>query len=113
MTDEALLRAYQTTTALLLPLDDATANNALLEGMACGLPLITTDLPGVRDYTTEASRLLSPKADVDAMTDHVKALLKGDLDVQAMRTASRQQAEALSWPNIHNTLRRVYATLSN
>jgi glycosyltransferase involved in cell wall biosynthesis len=32
-------------------LKDCTANNSLLEGLACGVPAVTTDLPGIRDYT--------------------------------------------------------------
>lgn len=111
VTDEELLRTYQDATALLLPLIDATANNALLEGMACGLPLITTDLPGVHDYTTADCRLLSPKGDATTMTDHVLAMVRGEVDRQAMAIASRRQAELLSWPNVRAALRGVYATL--
>lgn len=109
--DEELLRTYQDATALLLPLQDATANNALLEGMACGLPLITTDLPGVHDYTTEACRLLAPKGDADTMTELVRAVVNGQVDRVALGEASRRRAEELSWPNIRSSLRRLYASL--
>src|SRR5262249_26574378 len=46
--DEALASLYRNADALLLPLIDSTANNALLEGIACGLPVVVTDLPAVR-----------------------------------------------------------------
>jgi len=51
--DEALLRLYNHTRLLFLPLKDSSANNALLEGLSCGVPVVVTDLPGTRDYTND------------------------------------------------------------
>jgi glycosyltransferase involved in cell wall biosynthesis len=113
VSDKDLLRAYQTATALLLPLEDATANNALLEGMACGIPIITTELPGVLDYTTQDCRLLSAKGDVEHMTGHVRAFVRGEVDREVMGEASRQQAETLAWPRIRTALRDVYSTINS
>lgn len=48
--DASLLRMYQGSDLLVLPLTNGTANNALLEGIACGLPAVVSDLPGVREY---------------------------------------------------------------
>jgi len=53
LTDEDLRSVYRHSDLLLLPLRDSTANNGLLEGMACGLPVIVTDVGGVRDYAKE------------------------------------------------------------
>jgi glycosyltransferase involved in cell wall biosynthesis len=41
LSDDDLLRLYQQCHVILLPLFDATANNSLLEGMACGMVPIT------------------------------------------------------------------------
>jgi glycosyltransferase involved in cell wall biosynthesis len=48
VSDADLLSAYQHADALVLPLTDATANNALLKDWR-GLPIVTTDVGGVRD----------------------------------------------------------------
>ena len=48
--DETLRRLYQEATCHLTPFKDCTANNALVESLACGLPIVTTDCGGVRDY---------------------------------------------------------------
>jgi len=50
ISDDQLLQAYQSADLLVLPLEDCTANCALLEGLACGLPVVTTDVGGIRDY---------------------------------------------------------------
>jgi glycosyltransferase involved in cell wall biosynthesis len=51
ISDEQLLALYNDSRLLFLPLIDSTANNSLLEASACGVPVVTTDLPGVKEYS--------------------------------------------------------------
>lgn len=51
ISNEALLELYNQSRLMFLPLKDTTANNAMLEAMACGLPVVTNPLPGTADYT--------------------------------------------------------------
>jgi glycosyltransferase involved in cell wall biosynthesis len=53
VSDEALRDLYQRAHLLFLPLVDATANNSVLEAMACGLPLVVSKVGGVTDYVAE------------------------------------------------------------
>src|SRR5262249_41217889 len=48
VSDAALAELYRSADVLFLPLDHTTANNALLEGIASGLPVVTTDLEATR-----------------------------------------------------------------
>jgi glycosyltransferase involved in cell wall biosynthesis len=48
--DEKLLQLYQDATLLFLPLKEASANNAVVEALACGLPIITNRIGGITDY---------------------------------------------------------------
>ena len=66
LTDDELLALYQRSSLLLLPLLDATANNAILEAMACGLPIVTTDLPGLGTYVDPSFADLLTAGDVEA-----------------------------------------------
>jgi len=50
ISDQELLALYQNADLLLLPVKDFTASNAILEGMACGLPVAISDIGGVKDY---------------------------------------------------------------
>jgi glycosyltransferase involved in cell wall biosynthesis len=54
ISDTELLQLYRTSHVGLMPLFDSTANNALLEMAACGLPIINTNLIGTRDYLDES-----------------------------------------------------------
>jgi glycosyltransferase involved in cell wall biosynthesis len=54
ISDDGLRDLYQRANLLFLPFKDATANNAILEGMACGLPILTTDLFPTREYLRDA-----------------------------------------------------------
>jgi glycosyltransferase involved in cell wall biosynthesis len=49
-----LLSLYNDSRLLFLPLIDATANNSLLEAAACGVPIITSNLPSVKEYTDDS-----------------------------------------------------------
>ena len=50
--------------------------NALLEAMACGLPIIATDCGGPRDIVTEYNGLLIPNEDVDALSAAILYMAK-------------------------------------
>ncbi|WP_022824127.1 glycosyltransferase family 4 protein [Hymenobacter norwichensis] len=50
LSDEELLREYQTSYLLLMPMEDSGANTAIVQAIASGLPVITTDVGGIRSY---------------------------------------------------------------
>jgi len=49
-TDEQLRDLYRQASLLLLPMNDSGANTAIVEALSCGLPVVTTDVGGIRDY---------------------------------------------------------------
>ena len=55
LSDEDLLRMYQQCHALVLPLTNSTANNTLMEAMACGMAIVLNNVGGVRTYTDGVS----------------------------------------------------------
>jgi glycosyltransferase involved in cell wall biosynthesis len=50
LSDEELLALYQRSAVMLCPFVDTGANNAIVEALACGLPIVTNDVGGIRDY---------------------------------------------------------------
>lgn len=106
--DRQLLDLYHNSDILVLPLLEATANNSLLEAMACGLPVVSTDLPGVRDYVTPACAELIPKGAVEQLAAVVRRLQR-DPELRArMALAGRARALELSWENVARQAAAVY-----
>jgi glycosyltransferase involved in cell wall biosynthesis len=109
--DDGLLRLYQESDVLLLPLTGATANNALLEGIACGLPVVSTDLPAIRAYLPGDEALLAKRNDVDELVEGVLRL-RADVERRAaMSRSARTRAEQLSWRCMAREYEAVYAKL--
>jgi glycosyltransferase involved in cell wall biosynthesis len=50
LSDEELLEFYQTSYLMLMPMIDSGANTAIIQAIATGLPVITTDVGGIRTY---------------------------------------------------------------
>jgi glycosyltransferase involved in cell wall biosynthesis/GT2 family glycosyltransferase len=109
--DLALLRLYQDADILFLPLVKATANNALLEGIACGLPVVTTNLPSVKAYLPGPEAMLIDTKDPSDYTDAVLSLSQDFQQRQLMGTQARQRAEELSWPKIAAQYEAIYSQL--
>ncbi len=106
--DSELLHSYQSAHILLLPLLDATANNVIVEAMACGLPIIATDLVGVRDYVTEECAILLPKSDAQAYVDAVLDLKNNKEKLKSMGVEAHNRAKEFSIKKIAEQTKLVY-----
>jgi glycosyltransferase involved in cell wall biosynthesis len=109
LTDEELRAAYWDADALFLPLLDATANNAVLEAMACGLPVISTAVGGVPEAVGAEAGILCAAGDAGALAAAAIRLAENNAERQAMGMAGRRQAEGLTWPHIARLHEAVYA----
>jgi glycosyltransferase involved in cell wall biosynthesis len=106
--EEELLRLYQDADLFLLPLLDATANLALLEAMACGLPIVVTDVGGVRDYVDEGCAILVRPGDAEGMAKALLELLSNELRRREMARHSREKALEFDWKVIAERMKEVY-----
>jgi glycosyltransferase involved in cell wall biosynthesis len=95
LTDEDLRDLYRQSDLVLLPLLDATANNALLEGMACGLPIVATDVGGVRDYVTPEFADLVPPDDPGAIVALLARYVSVRSTLAPRGQAARRHAETM------------------
>jgi glycosyltransferase involved in cell wall biosynthesis len=113
LSDEALRQAYHDADALFLPLADATANNAVLEAMACGRPVVSTAVGGVPEMVGDdgAAGLLCPPGDPRALAEALRTLAADPARAAAMGRAGRARAEALDWPRIAERHAALYGAL--
>ncbi|MCU0532603.1 MAG: glycosyltransferase [Hydrococcus sp. Prado102] len=109
VSDKELLKIYQRASMLVLPLLDCTANNALVEAIACGLPVISNDVGGLSDYTRDSFADLLPVGDVDGMSDAILKLADNAQEIERRSLAARLFAEQnLSWEKIAIQTLEVY-----
>jgi glycosyltransferase involved in cell wall biosynthesis len=113
ISDESLLDLYQRSAALLLPLQNVTACNSILEALACGLPVVTTALPGHSGYLHEACSFQTKQGDPLTMADAVIALMEDRELNHKMRLASREQSLKFSWPVVAKQMVNYYLTNFN
>lgn len=112
--DLALADLYREMDVLFLPLSDSTANNTVLEAIASGLPVVSTDLEAIRAYLPAGEAfLVAPAHETDEL---VAALLrlKADLELRwTMGRRARERALELSWPRVAQDHAELYLRLAS
>jgi glycosyltransferase involved in cell wall biosynthesis len=98
LSDTELVQLYQSSYLLLIPFNDGGANTAVIEALACGLPVVTTDSGGTRSYGAGSIFPVVKNNDDDGMVE----LIFGYLNDLAWRDeigakCRRFAEEKLSW----------------
>jgi glycosyltransferase involved in cell wall biosynthesis len=104
-----LLARYHNADLAVIPLTDCVANNAVLEALACGLPIVMTDVGSARNYVNDSCAALTPPADPQALYRTINALIDAPERRKQLAVAARRQAELLSWNRVAERMREVYA----
>jgi glycosyltransferase involved in cell wall biosynthesis len=108
VSDEELRSLYQSARLAIFPLRYATANNSVLEAMACGLPVVATDVGGVREYMGEQAGFLVPPSDHEAMASVVLRLLRDRPLARTMGAAARARALGFDYRIVAERMKAVY-----
>jgi glycosyltransferase involved in cell wall biosynthesis len=110
--DESLRSLYQSADVLFLPLTNATANNCLMEGLASGLPVISSRLPSIMAYVDDDSACLIADNEPEALAGAIVQLREDSARRQAMSRAARARAESLAWPRVSRQMQELYHAVS-
>jgi len=103
---------YRSASLMIMPLHDTTANNAVLESLACGLPLVVSDVGAIRDYVDPQCAFLTARQDARGMADAIVSLLDNSEERRRMSDQSRIQALRFSWPKVMQQLESVYTAVA-
>ena len=111
ISDLELREQYNRSKALFLPLLDAVANNALLEGLSMGKQILVSDLPASRFYGEDHVSYLDKDATIEKASNALCQLLDQS-SPQASRLGIRKYAESsFSWTHIAKTYQEEYSSL--
>jgi phosphatidylinositol alpha-mannosyltransferase len=93
----------------LCPTTKASFGITLLEAMACGTPMVVSDITGFRELVgggTEA--VLVPKNRPPAWAEAIVSLTADPARLAAMADAGRRKAETYAWPRVAEQVMQVY-----
>ena len=111
ISDLELRELYNRSKALFLPLLDAVANNAMLEGLSMGKQILVSDLPASRFYGVDHVSYFDKDATIEKASNALCELLDQS-SPQASRLGIRKYAESsFSWTQIAKTYQEEYSSL--
>lgn len=113
ISEEHLIQLYREADALLVPVTDATANNAALEALACGTPVISTRVGGIPDYVDNACGWLFEKGEVAWIVDLIGKICEEPEIASSHRAAARTKALVFSWKRVAEKMRTVYEAVAH
>jgi len=95
--------------AFVLPSLNEGMSNAILEAMACGLPIIATDVGGSKELVTTNGLIV--KKESSAELRNAVETLKNNLELRyKMSDESKRQAKTFSWQNVALSYLKIYKT---
>ncbi|AFY30874.1 glycosyltransferase family 4 protein [Calothrix sp. PCC 7507] len=113
LSDQDLRDLYRQSDLLFLPLIDCTANNAILEAMACGLPIVSNAVGGAVDYTQPTFANLLPSGDIVGMSEAILSLADDLEECRRRGTKSRIFVEEnFSWQKVAEQVSKLYDSKS-
>jgi glycosyltransferase involved in cell wall biosynthesis len=100
---------YSISDVAVLTSDSEGFPNSLVEGMACGCPVIATDVGGVRDAVSERVGILIPRGDRCALIEALQELITNKARRDLMANEARSTAlRAFSRAHAVAALERAY-----
>ena len=99
---------YRGSDVYLCPTSRASFGVTLLEAMACGTPLVVSDIPAFRDLAEQAHAVFAPPGDADAWAGAVTTLLEDTERRETMARDGRRVAERHAWPLVAQRVLAVY-----
>jgi phosphatidylinositol alpha-mannosyltransferase len=99
---------YRSADVYVCPTRRASFGVTLLEAMACGTPLVVSDIPAFRDVAGQSHAVFAPPGDAEAWGAAVNSLIDDTARREAMTREGRKIADRHAWPLIAQRVLAVY-----
>ncbi len=107
--DDRLKRLIYQSGAMYLPVTEASGNNALLEAMALGVPVVMTNVLRETQAIDDRVLLLHEKGNPQDALKCLSSYLNSDKDTMvSISDICRQEAKRFDWPTIANQTMELY-----
>lgn len=112
LSDEEMLAHYQDSNVLMMPMEDSGANTAIVQAIAVGLPIITTDAGGIRSYGGgEVYPLVAPKDHLKMVELYAKYYNDPEFRNQASKDLRDFAVQKMDWHLIAQEHIQLYTEL--
>lgn len=111
VSDAEFLSLLRGATLLVLPLKRSTTCTAVLDAMACGVPVVTTE-GGIEDYVNPNCSTVLPTGDTEGMARAIHRVLSDPQERARMSDAARRRACEFSWTRTAELMVDIYTRLS-
>jgi glycosyltransferase involved in cell wall biosynthesis len=108
ISEDELVRLYRQADVLLIPVTDSTANNSMLESLACGTPVISNSVGGIPDYIDDTCGWLFGKGEVKSIVELIDQLCDNPEVAWSCREAARRKSLEFSWDRVAEQTLAVY-----
>lgn len=110
--EDHLLAFYDLADIFVLPSYEEGSSIAVTEAMAAGLPVIGSDIDGIRQQVDHGVHgLLTPPGDTERLTENLLQLIEDESSRVAMHDAIEERATSLSWERITDRVVDVYSSV--
>lgn len=114
LSDEELLNYYQSSAFMLMPMKDSGANTAIVQAIACGTPLITTNCGGIKSYGGGTIYPVFERENHQDMADYAMELLtKNEVRLKLQQEMRLFAESTLDWPKIAEQHQQFYNELNS
>ena len=110
MDDRELALAYSGALGFIFPSLAEGFGIPLLEAMACGVPVIASDIPVFHEVASDAAQFFDPH-DEEELASVMCRLLSDESLCERLRAAGRTRSSHFSWGKSARDLARIYRSL--
>jgi len=110
LADDLVPAAYRSARIMISPaLGMESFGIVLVEAMACGVPVVASDIPGYRAVLEDGMQgKLFPPGDHRALADILSRLVEDGAAREAMAASAPARAEVFSWDNLVEDVEEAY-----